>query len=316
MNRSTSMLGAAVRRGVSGLRAMMVTALLLPVLTVQAQTASSTALTVSPNPSTYAQNVTLTATVTGTSPGGIVTFMDGAATVGTGTLSAGVATLGVSTLTVGSHSLTAAYGGDAGNAASTSSALTQTVNQAATTTALTSSMNPSAYAQTVTLTATVSGAGSPGGIVTFKDGSAVLGTVTLAGSGNTRTAIFAISTLTGGSHSMTAVYAGDGNNNTSTSTGLTQTINKLATTTTVGSNLNPSTYGQTVTWAATVSDTNATGSVTFKDGTTVLGTATVMAGTASFSASALARGDPQHPRRLCGRQQLRHQHLGRADPDG
>ena len=52
--------------------------------------------------------------------------------------------------------------------------------------------------------------------------------------------------------------------------------------------------GQTVTFTATVaatsSNTIATGTVTFKDGSTVLGTATLNAGKATYSTSALAAG--------------------------
>ena len=98
--------------------------------------ATSTTLAASPNPSASGQAVTFTATVgpvapaTGT-PTGTVTFKDGSTTLGTGTLSGGAATFTTSALAVGTHSITAAYGGDASFAASTSAALSQVVNQAA-----------------------------------------------------------------------------------------------------------------------------------------------------------------------------------------
>jgi RHS repeat-associated protein len=57
-----------------------------------------------------------------------VTFKDGTTTLGTATLSGGSATYATSTLAVGSHSITAAYGGDTNDNSSTSSTLTQTVN--------------------------------------------------------------------------------------------------------------------------------------------------------------------------------------------
>ena len=98
---------------------------------------TSTTLTSSPNPSTTGQAVTLTATVspvapaTGT-PTGSVTFKDGAATIGTGTLGAtGSAQVTGTFTTAGPHSLTAVYNGDADFLASTSPAITQTVNPAA-----------------------------------------------------------------------------------------------------------------------------------------------------------------------------------------
>ncbi len=72
--------------------------------------------------------ITLTATVTGASPTGTVTFLDGANTLGTGTLSGGTATLTLSSLAIGAHSLTASYGGDGSNNSGTSAALSVTVN--------------------------------------------------------------------------------------------------------------------------------------------------------------------------------------------
>ena len=62
------------------------------------------------------------------------------------------------------------------------------------------------------------------------------------------------------------------------------------TTTTVASSANPSTSGQSVTFTATVSPGSATGTVTFKDGTTTLGSATLSGGTATYSTSALNIG--------------------------
>ncbi|MDQ6778793.1 MAG: Ig-like domain-containing protein, partial [Actinomycetota bacterium] len=96
---------------------------------VVGQVATTTTLVSSPNPSALGQAITFTATVTGTSPTGTVTFKDGSTSIGTGTLSpTGTATLTTSTLTAGTHSITAVYGGDASNAGSTSAAVQQVVN--------------------------------------------------------------------------------------------------------------------------------------------------------------------------------------------
>ncbi|MFB7267217.1 Ig-like domain-containing protein, partial [Streptomyces nojiriensis] len=151
--------------------------------------ATTTALASSPNPSTIGQNVTFTATVTdgAVTPTGTVTFKDGTATIGTGTLNgAGIATYTTSTLTVGSHTITAVYGGDTTHTASTSTPLTQTVQAADTTTTVLSGLNPSIAGQNVTFNATVTAAaasGTPTGTVTFKDGTATIGTGTLNGAG-------------------------------------------------------------------------------------------------------------------------------------
>jgi arabinogalactan endo-1,4-beta-galactosidase len=84
--------------------------------------------------------------------------------------------------------------------------ITQATN--VTTTALTSSDNPSLIDASVTFTATIAG-GSPlaDSTVTFTDGSTVLGDVKLA-AGQT-TASLAVSTLSVGSHSITAEFSGD-----------------------------------------------------------------------------------------------------------
>ncbi len=96
---------------------------------------STTTVASSLNPSTLGTNVTFTATVTGTAPTGSVNFKDGAASISgcsavalAGSGNSRTATCSTSALTAATHSITAAYGGDAGNAASTSAALSQVVN--------------------------------------------------------------------------------------------------------------------------------------------------------------------------------------------
>lgn len=99
-------------------------------ITVFAQTA--TALTASPASTTTGTPVTLTATVRQVSasgvPTGTVTFDDGPTPIGSGSLNgAGVATLATSALAAGTHSITAFYGGDANDAASSSAAVTVSI---------------------------------------------------------------------------------------------------------------------------------------------------------------------------------------------
>ena len=160
----------------------------------------------------------------------------------------------------------------------------------ATSTSVASSLNPSTLGQSVTFTATVTGA-SPTGTVQFKNGAANLGgPVTLNGSG---IAALATSALTQGSHAITAVYGGDVNNASSTSPVLTQIVNASAvgaTTTALTSSLNPSTLGQAVTFTATVTGASPTGSVQFFNGASSLGTTTLAGGTATLTTSALTQG--------------------------
>jgi lysophospholipase L1-like esterase len=246
---------------------------------------SATTLTSSLNPSTYGSGVTLKATVSPSTATGTVTFKDGSTTLGTATLGHGSGTLAISTLGVGSHSLTAVYGGNANYLTSTSSTLTQTVNTASTTTALTSSLNPSTFGSGVTLTATVTSSSATGSI-TFKDGSTTLGTATLGhGSGS-----YTTTTLSVGSHSLTAVYAGNSNYATSTSSTVTQTVNKASSSTTLASGTNPSTYGNSITLTATISPSTGTGTITFKDGSATIGTAPIGHGSGSLAISTLGVG--------------------------
>ncbi|MFS2032748.1 Ig-like domain repeat protein [Polaromonas sp. CT11-55] len=89
---------------------------------------STTALSSSTGAAPVGQSITLTATVTGISPTGTVTFKDGGTTVGSSALSGGVATLATSSLVLGSHSLTAEYGGDTNNSPSTSGTVVVAIN--------------------------------------------------------------------------------------------------------------------------------------------------------------------------------------------
>jgi hypothetical protein len=257
---------------------------------------TSTALTSNSNPSNYGQSVQFTATVTpppGTgTPTGTVTFKDGGTTIGSSPLSGGGANYSTSSLSVNSHSITAVYNGDTNFSGSTSAGLNQTVNKASASTALGSSLNPSFYGTTVTFTATLtlsSGTG-PTGTVTFKDNGATLATLALSGS----TASYSISNLAAGSHPITTVYSGDGNFSGSTSGTVTQTVNQAGTNTLVGSSSNPSIYGASVTFTATVSPKTGTGTptgnVTFKDGGTLLATVSLSGGTAGYSTSGLSAG--------------------------
>ncbi len=93
-------------------------------------TATTTTLTSSASPVVAGTTVTFTATVVGGTPTGSVTFLDGAATLGTGVISAGVATFNTSGLAAGSHTMSAIYGGAIDHQASSSAALVQTVTAA------------------------------------------------------------------------------------------------------------------------------------------------------------------------------------------
>jgi len=259
--------------------------------TVQ-QATTSTLLASSANPAIVNAAVTYTATVAGNgaTPTGVVTFKDGSATLGQGTLAAGKATFAISTLTVGTHSIVAAYGGDANNVASSSAAMTQTIQKATTATTLLSTPNPSSQGVYVQFTASVTGNGTaPTGTVSFVEGTATLGSATLGANG---LATWSTNSLTMGQHTIVAIYQGDAANSTSTSTSLQQNV-LPATAVALTSNHNPGVAGASVTFTSTVSGQGAvpTGAVTFHDGATVLGAGTLNAqGVATLAATSLTVG--------------------------
>jgi hypothetical protein len=176
-------------------------------------------------PSVYGQPVNFTATVFsnfGTPAGTVQFFSDGAPFGSTISLlpngnatSVNKADIPVS----GSpHNITAVFSSTNPNYAGSQGKVYQTVNKASTTTALTSSSVLAGAGVAITFTAAVTpmrpGAGTPTGIVTFKDGTITLGTGTLAGVGG---AIFTTSTLAVGNHQIIASYGGDANFNPSLS---------------------------------------------------------------------------------------------------
>jgi hypothetical protein len=68
------------------------------------------------------------------------------------------------------------------------------------------------------------------------------------------------------------------------------TVNKANTGASVSSSSDPSTSGHSVTFTATVTGTGATGTVTFKDGETTLGSSTLSNGTATYTTSTVSVG--------------------------
>jgi hypothetical protein len=161
-------------------------------------------------------------------------------------------------------------------------------------TRLASINNSSKYGEPVTFIAEVLWEGSvdtPTGTVTFTDGTKVLGNVSL--DSNWRAA-FTTSSLTAGSHPIAATYVpADPLLFSGSSTTLTQNVTSTTAITTLASTPNPSTFGQPVTFAATVKGNGGTptGTVTFTDGATTLGTASLdNSGQAMFITSRLTVG--------------------------
>jgi sugar lactone lactonase YvrE len=258
------------------------------------QGAATTSLQSSLNPQIVGQSVTLTATVTSVSPNvtGTISFTDGSASLGSAPVNAaGVATFTLSTLAFGSHNLTAVYSGDANHAGSTSPVLTQKIVEPATV-ALGSSVNPATAGVSIVFTAKLTGTTTltPTGVVKFLDGATVVGTGNLDATG---AATFSTNSLTVGSHSITASYAGDSNFSTATSSVLIETVQSASTQIALSASANPAIYGTplTLTAAITTNGAVATGSVTFTEAGTTIGTTLLNgSGVATLTLSTLAPG--------------------------
>jgi hypothetical protein len=272
-----------------------------PVVQIVDSAPTTTSLTSTVNPVGDKRNVTFIATVAdpyGDTVSGMVEFTSSNKRLGV--VSVGVAPnqayLRAQFPNTGTYSIVAKYIGDSNNIGSTSAALIQTVLTYAKTT-LVSSPNPSVAGQAVTFTATVASAEGPpsdGEIVTFNNGPAVLGTALLSAG----KASFTTSSLPVGILAISASYAGDANLAPSTSLGHTQTVNsatKSATSTSLTSTPNPSTYGQDVAFIASVTSAASSalsGKIRFKDGSgQIIGTMKLNTdGSAVLSTSALDAG--------------------------
>jgi len=257
---------------------------------VNAASTTTTITSNTPNPSNVGQPVTFNYTVTANPPGagtpaGNVTVTDSAGTSCTATVVAGSCQLTWTTASATPRNVVAVYAGNANFAGSSSVGTPQTVNKSVSATAVVSSLNPSTYGQPLTLTATVSGAGTtPTGSVQFLDGGVNLnGPVTLT-AGSASLALSGTA-LIGGVHAITANYSGDANYDTSGGAlAGGQTVNKAASTTAVTSSSNPSVFGQGVTWTATVT-AGATGTVQFAVDGVNLGSAVTVVGGVAISPS-------------------------------
>jgi hypothetical protein len=151
------------------------------------------------------------------------------------------------------------------------------------------------YGQPVTLTATVLNTqttATPSGTVTFYDGATKLETVAVDANG---VATLPVSTLGPGKHALTASFSDPASNFVSSGSlaAKSLTITRASTTTALTTTTTTPVFGQAVTFTATVagvapSTATPTGSVTFKDGTTLLRTVVLSGGSASFTTTNLA----------------------------
>lgn len=198
----------------------------------------------------------------------------------------------------GPHTLVAAYQGNADYAPSTSATYPVVILPDDTAINLITSGTPAPLGSHVTFTATITApyATPANGSVSFFDGATLLGTGALGG---TNTAAFSLSTLSLGAHTITARYAPAKNgaglynfNPSDTSIAqLIQTVSDVQLT----SSLNPSFFGQAVTFSAATTvggaPAGAAGVITFADGRTLLASVALDAqGAAAYTTASLAVG--------------------------
>jgi len=254
-------------------------------ITVLPATTTTLSLTNGSTPSNPGTPLTFTATVTGASPTGNVAFYDGASLLGTSPLNGSFqASFTTSSLAIGSHSVTARYAGSATNSTSASAALAVDIT----------SLLPSAPTSLLAapgsnhigLTWTASAGASSYYVKRSLTNGGVFTVI-----GNPSTASYDDLTAVNGTTYYYKVSAFNTAGESADSNQVSGTPSLMPSTTTlVSSPLSTGAYGTLVTFTATVTS-GATGTVTFKDGTTVLGTSTLSSSTATFAIGTLVMGN-------------------------
>jgi hypothetical protein len=256
------------------------------------QSETTTQLSSSAGTTNPGQPVTFTATVsTRTAPvtTGTVSFEQGSTVLATVPVTgAGTAAFTTSALPLGSTSITAVYNGATSILGSTSASVNQAVVPYTTATAISSSANPSRTGQPVTFIATVTADGMPvtTGTVGFTRGNTLLGTVALGPDG---TATLTDSSLPVGQGLIQAINYGTADDYSSTSPALVQSVDKLATSTTLTLTTETRPNGRVVYVLVAsvipegVTGITAAGTVIFRRNGSVIGKARVDDGTAILS---------------------------------
>ncbi|WP_213804981.1 Ig-like domain repeat protein [Granulicella sp. dw_53] len=190
---------------------------------------TTTSLSASPSSAAPGRTIIFTAQVLVAQLGlpltGFVTFKDGTTTIGAANVGKdGVATFETGTLLTGTHNISASYNGTSNYSDSASGPVIVVITGIPTSVGLNASPNPSTAGQTVKLVATAISAlpgQVPTGSMTFTDQSGVLGTVPVAAGVATLTT----TSLSTGSHQITATLNPTGFFATGTSTPVTEVVN-------------------------------------------------------------------------------------------
>lgn len=191
----------------------------------------------------YGDSITIQASLAYTAngsytPSGSITFyVDGAQYKQAVTISGTTASIAISGLTAGSHTFGASYGGDDYYAASSADTISVTISKltsAVTITGLGGSVyyypTSAATGASVIYTATITAqtAAQPTGTVSFYTGSTLIGTATVSGNSSVYTAVLTTTSTPAGQDAVYAVYSGDTNYLTSTSSTVSIDITSTA----------------------------------------------------------------------------------------
>ena len=256
---------------------------------ILATSSLAVALTSGNNPAKPGDLLSFQATVIPNTATGSVMFFDGSNAIsGNIPVSNGVATLTTSSLSPGTHSISAQYSGDSNFGSSVSGSLSERIlSSSSIALALTAGTNPAKPGDLLTLQATVTPNTATGSVI-FLDGSnAISGNISVSNGVATMTT----SSLSSGTHSISAQYSGDSNFGSSVSGSLSERILSSSTTIlTLTTGGNPAKLGDSLTFQATVTPSTATGTVAFFDGKLALGSSSMNSGSAVFTTTSLAGG--------------------------
>ncbi|HZQ54219.1 MAG TPA: FG-GAP-like repeat-containing protein [Bryobacteraceae bacterium] len=226
---------------------------------------------------------------------GTVTLFDGAAALITLPLNGnGKAHWYISPgLAVGAHQISAAYSGDANNAAGKSAPVAVTVSPAPVHLSASCGKASLAYGQNYSCTVTVgSNAGAPSGVIIYAVDSSAAAVIALTDG----TAQFTLNSPVVGSHTVSIQFAQQGNFAASAVKSRSFTVTPARVSESVTASSYSAHEGTPITLSAVLSSEsagapNAQGTVSFYDGSTLLGTVPVSSdGTASFTTGDLAIG--------------------------
>jgi parallel beta-helix repeat protein len=261
--------------------------------------ANATSLTLTPSSYQPAggSTITLTARLLSASgvPTGSVTFLEDNQQIGVSVVdSTGTATFPASGLVPGIHAFTATYSGQGSFKPAVSVEFFVLVGGYTVSLNLASTPNPSTIGQSVAFTVTItSGDGTFPTQLTLTDNGSSLGPGSTIPYANGVT-VFTTSFTTLGSHTITVTYPGDTSHNSASASVVQQVVvNIYPTTTTLTVNPTSANVGQSVAFSAAVTgaSTTSTGTVTFYDGTTLLGNVALdTTSHAAYSTTTLAAG--------------------------